>query len=116
MTKPAEVAKAIEAEIRARPGANTPVLRDLRKAWTAKLKATPAAEVIEIALALAAARPQQTKWIAYELLRYHRGAYDAVSQPQLEAFASELAPGTRSTPSARSCWDRCGLRGGWATA
>lgn len=91
MTKPAEVAKAIEAEIRARPGANTPVLRDLRKAWTAKLKATPAAEVIEIALALAAARPQQTKWIAYELLRYHRGAYDAVSQPQLEAFASELA-------------------------
>lgn len=91
MTTPAEVAKAIEADLRTLSGAYTPALRDLRKGWTTKLKPAPAADVIEIALALAATRPQETKWIAYELVRHHRGAYDAVSQAQLEAFASELA-------------------------
>jgi 3-methyladenine DNA glycosylase AlkD len=89
--KPADVAKAIEADLRGLQGAYTPALRDLRKGWTAKLKPEQAGEVIEIALGLAASRPQETKWIAYELVRHHRGAYDQISQAQLEAFASELA-------------------------
>jgi 3-methyladenine DNA glycosylase AlkD len=84
-------AAAIEADIRALPGAYTPALRILRKGWSEKLADVSAGEVIAIAQALAAVRPQQTKWIAYELIRFHRGAYDVVNQAQLERFAQDLA-------------------------
>lgn len=82
---------AVEADILALPGAYTPALRTLRKAWSEKLADASAGEVIALAQALAARRPQPTKWIAYELIRFHRAAYDAVSQAQLENLAQDLA-------------------------
>lgn len=85
-----DLAAEIQAGIRALPRHYTPEIRELRKAWSAKLKSAPAAEVIALAQALAARLPQEIKWVAYELVRHHRGAYDAVSQAELESFVQHL--------------------------
>lgn len=85
------LAAEIQAEIRALPRRYTPEIRALRKTWSAKLKAGPAADVIALAGALAARLPQEIKWVAYELIRHHRGAYDSITQVELEGFAEDLA-------------------------
>lgn len=85
------LAAEIQAEIRALPRRYTPEIRALRKAWSAKLKPESAADVIALAQALAERLPQEIKWVGYELIRHHRGAYDAVTQTELEGFAADLA-------------------------
>lgn len=88
---PAGLAAEVQAEICALPRKYTPEIRTLRKAWSAKLKAEAAADVIGVAGALADRLPQEIKWVAYELIRHHRGAYEAITRDQLETFAEDLA-------------------------
>lgn len=81
-------AAAIEAEIAALPKAYTPFIREIRKRHSAALKAETAPAVIALAKALERLRPQETKWVAYELIRFHPGAYAAVTQAELANFAT----------------------------
>jgi len=84
-------AAEIRAEIAALPRHDTPHLRALRKRWTATLKGEPASEVIALAQALELAAPQERKWLAYELIRFHPGAFAAVDEAQVEDFVGRIA-------------------------
>ena len=88
---PEAVAQDIRAEIAALPRRDTPNLRALRKARSQALKAADAAEVVAIARALEQASPQEGKWIAYELIRFHPGAFAAVGEAEVSDFASRIA-------------------------
>jgi 3-methyladenine DNA glycosylase AlkD len=88
---PEDLAAEIRADIRALPRRYTPEIREVRKAWSARLKPASAAEVVALARALALRLPQEIKWVAYELIRHHRTAYESVSQAELEGFAADIA-------------------------
>jgi 3-methyladenine DNA glycosylase AlkD len=88
---PEAVAAEIRAEIAALPRRDTPSMRALRKGRSAALKSADAAEVIAIAQAFERAAPQEGKWLAYELIRHHATAFAAVSEAQIEDFASRIA-------------------------
>lgn len=87
----AALAAEIKAEIAALPRRDTPNIRKLRRRWSACLAGEAPLDLIALGRTLATRMPQETKWVGYELVRFHRGAYEAVGQAQLEAFAEELA-------------------------
>jgi 3-methyladenine DNA glycosylase AlkD len=87
---PETVVAEIRAEIAALPTRDTPSLRAVRKAWSAKLKGEPAAEVIAAAQALERMGGQGGKWIGYELIRFHPGAFAAVTEAEVADFASRI--------------------------
>lgn len=88
---PEAIAAAIRHDIAGQPRRDTPSLRALRKGWSAKLKTTAALEVVGIAQVLERAAPQEGKWVAYELLRHHTGAFAVVGAAEVEDFASRVA-------------------------
>lgn len=88
---PEDDAADLRAEIAALPRRDTPSVRAVRKRWSARLKSEPAEVVIALAQALESAQSQEGKWVAYELVRFHPGAFAALSPEQVEDFASRLA-------------------------
>jgi len=88
---PESIASDIRAEIAALPRRDTPSMRALRKGRSAVLKAAEASEVVAIAQALEQASPQEGKWVAYELIRFHPGAFAAIGAAEVEDFAGRLA-------------------------
>ena len=84
-------AAEIRAEIAALPRRDTPSMRALRKRRSTELKAHPAADVIALAQALERASPQEGKWVGYELIRFHPGAFAIVGEAQIEDFAGRIA-------------------------
>ena len=55
-------------------GAAAAPLRALRRAYTRRLRDAPAARVVRIAGRLVAAGSIEQRWVAYELVHYHRAA------------------------------------------
>ena len=88
---PEALAAEIRAEIAALPRAYTPELRALRRRWSAKLKTRPASEVLALAVALERDARQAGKWLAYELIRFHPGAFAAIGEGEVADFASRIA-------------------------
>jgi len=88
---PDEVVDQIRADIAALPKRDTASLRGVRKRWSRALKAADAADVIAIALALETPADQTGKWIGYELIRFHPGAFAAVTEAHVADFASRIA-------------------------
>lgn len=84
---PQDIATRCCAEIAALPKRDTPHLRALRKAWSASLKPEIGPHIVAIGEALEAVSPQETKWLAYELIRHHKGAFAEVSEALVERFA-----------------------------
>lgn len=87
---PEAIAAAIRAEIAGLPRRDTPSMRVLRKAWSAKLKAAEATDVVASAQTLERTAPQEGKWVAYELIRHHAGAFAVVGATEVEDFASRV--------------------------
>jgi hypothetical protein len=87
MASPADLA----AEIAAVPRRDTPSVRAVRRRWSATLKTAPAADVIAFARAFEGHAGQGGKWVAYELIRFHRSAFDAVGETDLADFATRLS-------------------------
>jgi 3-methyladenine DNA glycosylase AlkD len=85
------VAAEIAAEIAALPRRDTPSVRAVRRRWSAKLKTAPAAEVLALAEAYDRNAGQTGKWIAYELIRFHEGAFGAAGERQVADFARRVA-------------------------
>jgi 3-methyladenine DNA glycosylase AlkD len=83
--------EAMAAEIAALPRRDTPSMRALRKRWSADLKARDGAEIVAIAQAFERGAPQEGKWVAYELIRFHPAAFAAVGETEVEDFASRIA-------------------------
>jgi 3-methyladenine DNA glycosylase AlkD len=87
----ASEAKALAAEIAALPKRDTPSVRAVRRRWSAKLKSASAPEVLALSRDYEAAAGQGGKWLAYELIRFHKGAFDAIGEPEIEDYASRLS-------------------------
>ncbi len=81
-----EIAAALDA---ARPG-TTPVLRTVRRGYSRTLRGVHARDVIALASNLSSMLPQERKWVAYELVRFHAGAFKTVTLRQIEALSREL--------------------------
>lgn len=81
----------IRAEIAALPRPDTPSVRAVRRRWSRALAPATAGDVIAIARALEADAPQEGKWVAYELVRHHLAAFDAVGAAEVADFASRIA-------------------------
>ena len=81
----------IRAEIAALPRRDTPSMRELRKRRSADLKPRAADEVIALARTLERDAPQEGKWVAYELIRFHPAAFAAIEEADIEDFASRIA-------------------------
>lgn len=88
---PDAVAADIRAEIARLPRRDTPSVRGVRRSRSATLKAASANEVIELARTLELASHQEGKWVAYELIRFHKGAFAALGEAAVADFASRLA-------------------------
>ena len=86
-----DTATRYRSEIAALTKCDTPHLRALRKVWSQALKTESAEHVVAIAEALEAVSPQEGKWLAYELIRHHKGALAEVSQLLVERFAGRAA-------------------------
>lgn len=82
---------AIRAEIAALPRRNTPSIRALRKAWSARLKPLPGRDILAVATDLDLNSPQEGKWVAYELVRFHTAAFAEVTEAEIEDFARRIA-------------------------
>ena len=88
---PDETVAQIRADFAALPKQDTPSLRGVRKHWTKILKTTDAALVIALAQLLESSAAQNAKWPGYELIRFHPGAFAAVTEAQIVDFASRIA-------------------------
>ena len=86
-----DAAAAIVAGIAALAKRDTPSVRAVRRRWSKELKSRPAGEVLAIARALEAAQDQGGKWVAYELIRFHPGAFAAVTEAQIADYATRLS-------------------------
>ena len=88
---PEAVAEDIRIETRALAKRDTPSLREVRRGRSKALRTAPAAEVIAIAQALERDAGQGGKWIAYELIRFHPGAFAAIKEAEIADFAGRVA-------------------------
>jgi 3-methyladenine DNA glycosylase AlkD len=69
----------------------TPVLRARRREISRALRVAPASDVLRLARLAEGQLPQEQKWVAYELVRFHPGAFAAIGVPEIEDFADRTA-------------------------
>jgi len=104
-----EVAEAIDAEIGTLPVRNTPSVRAIRRRYTQELKGASATFVLELAQELATT--YSLRWVGYELVRYHRGAFASVGEVELEALGQGIDSWSRVDSFARTLAGPAWLRG-----
>lgn len=66
----------------------TPILRAQRRETSRALRDAPAADVLRLARRAEGQLPQEQKWVAYELIRHHPGAFAAIGVAEIEDFAA----------------------------
>jgi 3-methyladenine DNA glycosylase AlkD len=85
---PVQAAEAIITEVHRLPKRDTPSIRALRRKRSTAWKAQPPDFIIGVALALV--ERQALRWVGYELIRAHRGAFDALDDRILAKLADGL--------------------------
>jgi 3-methyladenine DNA glycosylase AlkD len=85
-----KIAAAIEAEIMQLPAHNTTSMRAVRHRYSQTLRAAPARLIYLLAMNLC--KDDGYRWIAYELIRGHRAAFESLGPAELE----ELGQGINS--------------------
>jgi 3-methyladenine DNA glycosylase AlkD len=75
-------AARISAEIEALPVKNTPNVRAIRQRYSRELRAAPATYVFDLAEELMDSHGH--RWVAYELIRRHEGAFGSIGEHELE--------------------------------
>ncbi|MBC7249285.1 MAG: DNA alkylation repair protein [Anaerolineae bacterium] len=88
LSNPGEVASRIDAEIRALPVQNTPSVRAIRRKYSQQLRQAEPEYVLAVARELLETHGQ--RWVAYELIRHHRGAFERVGELELEALGQGI--------------------------
>jgi 3-methyladenine DNA glycosylase AlkD len=86
-----ELAAAIAHEIASLPRQNTSSVRAVRRRWSKALRKVAAAEVLALAHAYEVQASQTGKWVAYELIRFHPGAFAAVTETEIASYAGRAA-------------------------
>jgi 3-methyladenine DNA glycosylase AlkD len=84
----AEVAAAMDAEIRALPVRNAPNVRTVRRAYSRQLRQADATFVLDVARALLGTYGQ--RWVAYELIRDHPEAFANIGAAELEELGQGI--------------------------
>jgi 3-methyladenine DNA glycosylase AlkD len=84
---PMAVAAEIDREIRALPAQGIQPVRAVRRAWSRRLRPTPAEAVVAVAMALV----DRQRWVAYELLFHHPAALDQLSVEEVERLGEGMA-------------------------
>ncbi|MBN1246543.1 MAG: DNA alkylation repair protein [Anaerolineae bacterium] len=82
------IAGAYDARIQALPKRNTPNIRAVRREFTSKLKAAPPEVVLGLAMTLV--HQYGYRGDAYELLRYHKAAFESLTEAQIEALGEGI--------------------------
>jgi 3-methyladenine DNA glycosylase AlkD len=83
-----EVAAAMDAEIRALPVRNAPNVRTVRRAYSRRLRQVDATFVLDVARQLLDTHGQ--RWVAYELIRDHPGAFARIGAAELEELGAGI--------------------------
>ena len=86
-----DAAAAIARELAELPHRDTASVRAVRRRWSKTFRGFPADEVLAIAMRLELEAGQTGKWVAYELIRFHLGAFADISPAVVEAFAASAA-------------------------
>jgi 3-methyladenine DNA glycosylase AlkD len=81
-------AAAIDAEIRALPQPNTPNVRAVRRRHSQALHGASAEFVLDLVRELK--DTYDHRWVAYELIRYHRATFAAIGEADLEALGQGI--------------------------
>lgn len=92
----AKIAAITEQIVAPQPGdpkarLTTPILRARRRGISRALRDWPAAEVLRAARHAEGLLAQEQKWVAYELIRHHPGAFAAIGADEIEGFAARTA-------------------------
>ncbi|MEZ4683173.1 MAG: DNA alkylation repair protein [Caldilineaceae bacterium] len=85
---PAQVAAQMEAEIHALPAPSTNTVRTIRRSYSKQLAHVDAPFLLELAHALI--DQFQQRWLAYELIRYHKAAFGMLGATELEALGQGI--------------------------
>lgn len=83
-----DISAQIVNEIRALPVRNTPSMRRVRRVYSKLLAKGEAAFVIQVARGLLGY--DSSRWVAYELIRYHPGAFSKIGQAELEELGQGI--------------------------
>jgi 3-methyladenine DNA glycosylase AlkD len=84
------VAAEIDERLRALPSRFTEPLRALRQQLSREIKERPAQEVVHLALALLRYPTLQHRFLAYELVHYHRPALASLGAAELERLGQGM--------------------------
>lgn len=85
MTEAQVIARQIADDVHAVPHGITADIRRVRQGWSKRLKGEPGVEVLAIAKALNV--ETRSRWVAYELVRFHPGAFKTLNEADLLAFS-----------------------------
>ena len=80
----AALAAEIETRLRALPDRKTDTIRTLRREYSKRLSKATAKEVVDVALRLLDQEHGESRFVAYELVHYHREALRSLRQKDLE--------------------------------
>ena len=83
-----EAAEAIEAELNALPARNTESMRAIRRKYSQELKSASPEFMLELARQLV--KVDSHRWIAFELIAGHAGAFRCVGPGELEEFSQGM--------------------------
>lgn len=83
----AALARKISREVQALPKHNTPSIRAIRSAHSARLKNAAPRDVVALAHAL---RGLHLRWVGYEILTHHKAAMASLKRADVEALAEGL--------------------------
>ena len=81
------LAAEIDARLQALPGSKTEPVRAVRREYSGRLARASAQEVIALALLLL----EEHRFVAYELVYYHRDALRSLGERELELFGRDMA-------------------------
>ena len=83
-----EMAAQIEADIRALPVRNTSAIRAVRRHYSQEVKPAEPAFILELAHLLI--QRHGLRWLAYELVRYHKPTFARLGATEMEALGEGI--------------------------
>lgn len=87
---PQDLAREIDAALAALADQRVAPIREVRRAFSKRLKSAPAREVVALALALRARGGLMRHFVACELVQHHPAAFTSLGSRDLEAFGQGL--------------------------
>jgi 3-methyladenine DNA glycosylase AlkD len=84
-----EIAQAVDREIQELPVKNTPNLRKIRRKYSTTLKNANPGFVLDLARVLF--KEYGYRWIAYELIRFHKEAFERIGEAELIEFCTGIS-------------------------